>query len=47
VEAATLRDVLAADGPLPSIADNLLKAALDRGGHDNITAVLVRVSSLP
>jgi serine/threonine protein phosphatase PrpC len=47
VEAATLRDVLAADGPLPSIADGLLKAALERGGHDNITAVLVRVSSLP
>jgi len=47
VEAATLRDVLAADGPLPAIADTLVEAALERGGHDNITAVLVRVSGLP
>jgi serine/threonine protein phosphatase PrpC len=31
-----------AGGPLDSMADGLVQAALDGGGHDNITVVLVR-----
>jgi PPM family protein phosphatase len=47
VEAEALTDLLAAGGPLSSIAGALVQAALDRGGHDNITAVLVRLLGSP
>ncbi len=34
--------VMRAGGPLDAMAAALLRAALDGGGHDNITVVLVR-----
>jgi serine/threonine protein phosphatase PrpC len=41
---ATLSATLAAGGPLDEMARGLVQAALAGGGHDNITAVLLRIA---
>ncbi|QYY30647.1 MULTISPECIES: PP2C family protein-serine/threonine phosphatase [Cupriavidus] len=42
VEDDTIASVLAAGGDLNAIAQTLVKTALDHGGHDNVTVVVVR-----
>ncbi len=42
VDGDTLAALLAADGSLPAIAAGLVQAALERGGNDNVTAVVAR-----
>jgi PPM family protein phosphatase len=37
-----IEQILRAGGPLDAMGKTLLQAALDGGGHDNVTAVLVR-----
>jgi serine/threonine protein phosphatase PrpC len=42
VDDETLRALLARGGAPADIAPTLIKAALDRGGRDNITAIVAR-----
>ena len=42
VKEGGLESVLRAGGPLEAMGRTLIQAALDGGGHDNVTAVLVR-----
>jgi protein phosphatase len=39
--------IVRAGGPLDAMGKQLLQAALDGGGHDNVTAVLVREAATP
>lgn len=41
------RIVIAGEGDLEKLADDLVEAALDAGGHDNVTVVLVRCAAAP
>ncbi len=43
----TIADLLAADEPAATIARNLVRAALQGGGEDNITAIVFRVGEVP
>jgi protein phosphatase len=47
VDDGAMRRILAAGGPLEELGGRLLQAALDRGGYDNVTAVLLRHTSQP
>jgi PPM family protein phosphatase len=42
-----IEEILRAGGPLAQMGRALVQAALDGGGHDNITAVLVRTAGQP
>ncbi len=44
---ADLQALLACDGDLPVLADALVRAAVEKGAPDNVTAVLARYSSKP
>ena len=39
--------ILRAGGPLEAMGRQLIQAALDGGGHDNVTVVLVRETGEP
>ncbi|RPJ85471.1 MAG: serine/threonine-protein phosphatase [Acidobacteria bacterium] len=47
VDDDAMRGILGSDEPLEQLGQRLLQAALDNGGHDNITAVLVRHTPAP
>ena len=42
-----LERILREGGPLEGIAQKLIQAALDGGGHDNVTALLIRDTGEP
>jgi protein phosphatase len=42
-----LEQILREGGPLEALAKKLIQAALDGGGHDNITALLIRETGEP
>jgi serine/threonine protein phosphatase PrpC len=42
VDDARLQALLSAGGNLEAMANSLVQAALDGGGRDNVTAVLIR-----
>jgi serine/threonine protein phosphatase PrpC len=42
-----IEQILRAGGPLDAMGRALIQAALDGGGHDNVTAVLVRTAGEP
>ena len=47
VDDQELRRILESGGTLEELGQRLLRAALDKGGHDNITAVLMRHTPKP
>jgi protein phosphatase len=47
VEDAVIRDVLAAEPDPAAAVDKLVAAALDAGGHDNVSVVVVDVLAVP
>lgn len=47
VEEETLARLVGADEPLATIGSQLVQAAKDGGGHDNVTAVLIRYTGEP
>lgn len=42
-----IREIVSAEEPLEAIADNLIRAANNNGGTDNITVVLIQVQTDP
>jgi len=45
VDNGTIATLLSATGPVPSMVASLVQAALERGGNDNVTVVVVRCLS--
>ena len=45
VEDGAMRSILAGPGDVPTIAQQLVQAALDNGGRDNVTALVVRYTA--
>ncbi len=42
-----LKQLLQSDEPLQTIADNMIRQALDAGSHDNVTCQLIDIATLP